>query len=93
MRVVLVLLLLSSFALPSLFAHCDTLSGPVVTAARAALDSGNITPLLRWVQPQDERERRAAFDRAVAVRKTGPEARALAPASRSRWWVAMPNWL
>jgi hypothetical protein len=59
-------------------AHCDSLDGPVVKAARAALDSGDVRLALAWVQPADEAAVRAAFDRAAAVRKLDPEARALA---------------
>ena len=59
-------------------AHCDTLDGPVVQTARKALETGKVNPVLAWVQPRDEAEIRAAFARALAVRKAGPEARALA---------------
>jgi len=59
-------------------AHCDTLDGPVVQAARRALETGKLNPVLAWVRPQDEAEIKAAFARALAVRKSGPEARTLA---------------
>jgi hypothetical protein len=59
-------------------AHCDTLDGPVVETARKALETGQLNPVLAWVRPADEAEIRAAFTRAVAVRKAGPEARQLA---------------
>ncbi len=59
-------------------AHCDTLDGPVVTAARKSLDSGDVSAVLAWVQQGDEREIRQAFDRARAVRKTGGAAKDLA---------------
>lgn len=59
-------------------AHCDGLDGPVVTAARRALETGDPNPILIWVRPADEAEVRAAFNHAVAVRRLGPEARALA---------------
>lgn len=73
---------LAALALPSrAFAHCDTLDGPVVTDARAALEKGDVTPVLKWVTPQGEAEIRAAFGRAAAVRKLGPEARDLADTS------------
>jgi hypothetical protein len=66
-------------ALPSpARAHCDTLDGPVVQTARTALETGKLNPVLAWVRPQDEAEIAAAFARALAVRKAGPEARALA---------------
>ena len=59
-------------------AHCDGLDGPVVTAARQALDANDPNRVLIWVQPADEAEMRAAFSHAVAVRRLGPEARELA---------------
>ncbi len=59
-------------------AHCDTLNGPVVAAARAALEKGDVTPVLRWVQPQFEKEIQTAFDRARAIRTQSADARALA---------------
>lgn len=59
-------------------AHCDTLDGPVVSAARQALDTGNVNLVLVWVQEKDEAEIRKAFQRARDVRKTGGEARQLA---------------
>ncbi len=59
-------------------AHCDTMSGPVVAAARVALETGDVTPVLKWVRPEDEGDIRAAFARAVAVRSGGKEARELA---------------
>lgn len=60
------------------FAHCDTLDGPVVTAARKALDTGNLNHALVWIKKNDERELRDAFDKASAVRKLGAPAKALA---------------
>ena len=59
-------------------AHCDTLDGPVVSDARAALAAGNVTPVLKWVQTEDEPEIRAAFDRTLAVRAAGGAALELA---------------
>lgn len=59
-------------------AHCDTLDGPVVSAARRALDTGNINLVLVWVQKNDEAELRHAFQRARNVRKAGGEAKELA---------------
>ena len=59
-------------------AHCDTLDGPVVKDARVALDSKDVTPVLKWVRVEKEGEIREAFQHAVTVRALGPEARALA---------------
>ena len=59
-------------------AHCDTLEGPVVSTAREALATGDVTPVLKWVKATDEAAIRAAFDRTAAVRKQSAEAEALA---------------
>lgn len=59
-------------------AHCDTLNGPVVAAARLALQKGDVTPVLKWVKAEDEAEIRRAFEQTLAVRKTGQQARDLA---------------
>ena len=59
-------------------AHCDTLNGPVVQAARVALKAGDVTPVLKWVPAAAEPEVRAAFARTIEVRKTGGAALDLA---------------
>ena len=59
-------------------AHCDGLDGPVVKAARAALETGNLNRALIWVRKGDEPELREAFTRTLAVRKLSAESRALA---------------
>jgi uncharacterized protein DUF6448 len=59
-------------------AHCDTLDGPVVKAAQAALDKGDANLALVWVQKADEPEILAAFEHARAVRILGAEAKRLA---------------
>jgi len=65
------------FSVPSA-AHCDGLDGPVVAAARLALDQGDPDGVLIWVQPQDEAELRRSFEEAVEVRKLGTQAREMA---------------
>ena len=71
-------LLLSAIWTAPVQAHCDTLDGPVVGAARKALDSGNVNLALVWVQKKDEAEVGAAFRKARNVRKSGGEAKELA---------------
>ncbi len=60
------------------FAHCDGLDGPVVKAAQKALDSGNLSPVLIWVQKRDEPEIEKAFQKTLAVRRLDPQAKELA---------------
>lgn len=59
-------------------AHCDSMDGPVVTAAKAALESGNPAPVLAWVQPDDEAAVKEAFLKTREVRKLGGKAAELA---------------
>ena len=60
------------------FSHCDTLDGPVVQTARIALEKGDVTPLLKWVREKDEKEIQDAFEKTLAVRTKGSEAKELA---------------
>ena len=62
----------------SAFAHCDTTGGPIIPEAKAALEKGDVTLILKWVKKDNEAEIKAAFTKAVAVRAKGPEAKELA---------------
>ena len=46
-------------------AHCDTLDGPVIQDARKALETKDITPILKWVKQKDEKAVRAEFAKAL----------------------------
>jgi len=59
-------------------AHCDTLAGPVVITAKAALEEGDVTPVLKWVKKENEKEIRDLFKKTLVVRKQGNEAKELA---------------
>src|SRR5512136_2790542 len=58
--------------------HCDTRDGPVVKAAKLALEKGNINYVLIWVPKESEKELIAAFERTMKVRKAGKDAQDLA---------------
>jgi hypothetical protein len=58
--------------------HCDSLDGPVVNAARQALMRGDVDLVLPYVDADDERELRDAFDLARKARDLGTEAREVA---------------
>lgn len=72
------LLLISSAFVPSVFAHCDTMAGPVVKAAQEALRTRNVNLVLIWVQKKDEAEVNEKFQRTLAVRKLNREAQKVA---------------
>lgn len=59
-------------------AHCDTMNGPVVGAARTALNTGSLLPVLQWVRKEDEDEIEQAFKLARKAREGGPDANELA---------------
>lgn len=51
--------------------HCDSLDGPVVTAARHALDAGDVDLVLPYVPADAEDEVRAVFTDVRPVRAQG----------------------
>jgi hypothetical protein len=53
------------FLLPIVFAHCDTLDDPVVSTAKAALEKGDVAPVLKWVKKANETEIRALFKKTL----------------------------
>lgn len=59
-------------------AHCDTLDGPVVTTAKAAIEKGDVTSVLKWVRKEDEKDIQELFNKTLVVRKQGKEAKELA---------------
>lgn len=75
----LAFMFLLTFCLPQrTFAHCDGLDGPVVKAAKKALDSGDVSLVLIWVQKKDEKIIKDSFQKTLSVRKLGPQAKDLA---------------
>ncbi len=58
--------------------HCDTMDGPVVKAAKLALESKNIKLILPWVPKDAEEELTEAFNKTLKVREKGEEEKELA---------------
>ena len=58
--------------------HCDTMDGPVVTAARKALEEENVNIMLPWAPESAENEIKKAFEKTLAVGKLGEGAKDLA---------------
>jgi len=67
-----------SLLVASVYAHCDTMKGPIVPEAKAAIEKGDITTVLKWVKPEYENEVKAAFSLTLKVRDKSPEAKELA---------------
>lgn len=49
------------------------MDGPVITDAKAALEKGEVTPVLKWVKEEREAEVKAVFQEALAEKKKGRE--------------------
>ncbi len=58
--------------------HCDTIDGPVVTAAKIALEKGNVNLILPWAPKEAEAEIKNAFQKTLRARKQGDDAREVA---------------
>ena len=63
---------------PQAQAHCDSVDGPVVVDARAALGKRDVAPVLKWISAAQEPAVREAFQKTLVVRRLGPEAQQLA---------------
>lgn len=58
--------------------HCDTMDGPVVKAAKRALETGNVNLILPWVPKEAEYDLKKAFEKTLRVRKQSKEVTELA---------------
>lgn len=58
--------------------HCDSMDGPVVAAARRALEAADVELALPYVHADGEAEVRAMFDSVMPVRDVSPAAREVA---------------
>lgn len=63
---------------PPASAHCDSREGPVVTAAKEALEKGDVKLILPYVKAEQEKELTTSFDQTVAIRKRGTEVQQVA---------------
>jgi hypothetical protein len=62
--------------------HCDSMDGPVVSAARRALDDGDVAIVLPYVPADAEAEIGAAFEQVLPARRAGGPAGEIA----DRWF-------
>lgn len=60
------------------FAHCDSMDGPVVADAQRALAEKKVEPVLKWISAGDEPAIKEAFDMTLAVRNESDKAKAVA---------------
>lgn len=58
------------FSASQAFAHCDSYDGPVIKDALKAFQQNNVSLVLKWVNPEHEREIKSLFDKTLKVKKT-----------------------
>jgi hypothetical protein len=74
---ILILVLLSGVN-GALYAHCDTMDGPLIADAKKAISENNVNYVLKWVPTANEKEIREAFDLMMKVRVCSADAMVLA---------------
>jgi hypothetical protein len=60
--------LISMTVTTRLLAHCDSMDGPVIKDAQRALESDDVTPVLKWVSAEDEDAVREVFELTTSTR-------------------------
>lgn len=60
------------------FAHCDSMDGPVIKDAQRALEINDVTPVLKWVTVEDEPVLQQLFMLTISVRRESETAQKLA---------------
>jgi len=74
----ILILLLTVILTTITYAHCDSMEGPVVKAAKKALKTNNVNYVLIWVKQEYENEIKTLFEKVKNVRKLNSEAKELA---------------
>src|SRR5690606_14192822 len=55
------------------FAHCDSYDGPVIKDALRALDQNNVQLVLKWIDPQQEKEVISLFNKTYSLKDGNQE--------------------
>jgi len=58
-------------------AHCDSVNGPVVMAAKKTLETGNLNYVFIWINPEDEKEITDLYEKIMKVRDLNGDVRVL----------------
>lgn len=62
----------------SAVAHCDTMDGPTVIDGYKAMNENNVNYVLKWVEPQSEKEIKEVFNLTMKVKYLTAESKQLA---------------
>lgn len=70
---VMTLLLMTVINLSFTYAHCDSYDGPVIKEALKALETNNVTLVLKWINPDQEEEIKNLFEKTYDLRSGDAE--------------------
>ncbi len=59
------------------YAHCDSYDGPVIKDALKALDQNNVELVLKWIEPQQEKEIKSMFKKTYKLKSGDKEVYAI----------------
>ncbi|MCP4580255.1 MAG: hypothetical protein GY839_01460 [candidate division Zixibacteria bacterium] len=76
-RILTLTALIAVFMVSPVMSHCDSEDGPIIPLIRTSLESGEITPLLKWLAADDEAEIKSLYTRVRTLRTISDEAREL----------------
>ena len=75
LRSIRILLIVFAFLFSSLasFAHCDSYDGPVIKDALKALKQNKVELVLKWIEPQQEKEIISLFKKTYGLKDADPQ--------------------
>lgn len=73
-NIIMVFVMTSLFS-TALLAHCDTMDGPTVADGKKAMETNNVNYVLKWVQPEYEKEISEIFKLSMKVKDLNSDAK------------------
>lgn len=70
---ILLILMITAFIGSPAFAHCDSYDGPVVKDAMKALETNNVSLVLKWVNENQTQEITSLFNKTYSLRNDNKE--------------------
>lgn len=72
-RLIMLVTLFMAFGSVSAFAHCDSYDGPTIKDAQKALESNNVSLVLKWITPEQEKEVIPLFNKTYSLKSGDKE--------------------
>jgi hypothetical protein len=71
-KVLIFCLLVVAYSLPA-SSHCDSYDGPLIKDALKAIETEQVTMVMKWIEPEYEEEIKALFDKTVSLKQGDQE--------------------